>query len=97
MARAERNSVVAAFRDDAPPAQAKGAFLGSFAGIAGGAVLGVIVGFLWIALSHSTVPNATRLILAIVAFAIGGAVAGFVAGGALNPRVESHVSGPSEG
>jgi len=79
------------------PAQAEGAFIGTFAGIAGGAVLGAIVGLLWIALSHSAVPDATRLVIAIIAFAIGGAAAGFVAGGALKPRVEAeHVDPASQ-
>jgi hypothetical protein len=71
------------------PKQAKGAFLGTFAGIAAGAALGAAVGLLWIAVSHSAVPNVTRMVLAIIVFAIGGAAAGFVAGGALKPRIDA--------
>jgi hypothetical protein len=71
------------------PQQAKGAFIGTFAGIAAGAALGAAVGLLWVALTHSAVPSVTRVVLAIIIFAIGGAAAGFVAGGALKPRLNA--------
>ncbi len=78
----------------ATPAQAKGAFIGTFAGIAAGAILGAIVGLVWVALSHSAVPDVTRVAIAIIVFAIGGAAAGFVAGGAMKPRIDAERSDP---
>lgn len=68
------------------PDQAKGAFIGAFAGIAAGAALGASVGMLWVAFTHSVATDATRMVIAIVIFGIGGSAAGFIAGGALKPR-----------
>jgi hypothetical protein len=73
----------------ATKSQAKGAFVGTFAGIAAGAILGAAVGLLWVAFTHSAVGDVTRVAIAIIVFAIGGAAAGFIAGGAVKPRIEA--------
>lgn len=79
----------------ATPDQAKGAFIGTGAGIVAGAAIGAAVGLIWIAIAHSAVPSTTRMVIAVVVFAIGGSVAGFIAGGALKPRIEAERVDPA--
>jgi len=68
------------------PSQAKGAAFGTTAGMIAGLVIGAAVGAVWAFAMTSAVPPAGRLVIAAVAFALGGAIAGAVTGGSLKPR-----------
>jgi hypothetical protein len=79
----------------ATSSQAKGALVGTLAGIAAGAILGAAAGLSWVALTHSAVGDATRVTIAVIVFAFGGAAAGFIAGGAVKPRVDARRDDPT--
>lgn len=66
--------------------QAKGALIGLVPASLVGAMVGLVVGLVW-AMAGSAGSDAFRILLPTIAFAVGGATAGFVAGGALKPRL----------
>jgi hypothetical protein len=70
------------------PEQAKGATGGTMAGTVVGLVLGIAIGAFWAFGMESAISEMGRLLIAAICFGIGGAVVGFVAGGALKPRME---------
>lgn len=69
------------------PQQAKGAASGAMIGLIIGAALGALVGLAWAFGADAPLTTLGRFAIAIIPFAIGGSVAGAVAGGALKPRV----------
>lgn len=73
-------------------AQAQGAAVGVGTGAIAGIVFGAMVGLGWAFAADSSVSAFARFVIPVICFAIGGATAGVVAGGALKPRSEaSHV------
>lgn len=73
----------------ATPQQAKGALWGTVAGTLLGTVIGAAVGAIWAFGFESTWSPVMRLLLVLIPFAVGGATAGIIAGGALKPRFEA--------
>ena len=68
--------------------QAKGAFPGAIVGGFVGLVVGLIGGAMWGWLADSAISPMGRLAIVAVCFMIAGGTIGFIAGGALNPRME---------
>jgi hypothetical protein len=68
--------------------QAQGATGGAVAGTTVGLILGLLVGAFWAFALDSVISELGRIAISTVCFAIGGMIAGFVAGGALKPRLE---------
>jgi hypothetical protein len=71
------------------PEQSKGAFGGAIAFALFGAVIGFAVGALWAWGLESAISPIGRLAIAVATFTVGGATVGFVAGGALKPRLDA--------
>jgi hypothetical protein len=71
------------------PDQAKGAFPGAALGGVFGLAFGIVVGLVWATVVASALSGTGRVLIAASTFAVTGAVIGFVAGGAMNPRLEA--------
>jgi hypothetical protein len=71
------------------PRQAKGASRGLMLGGALGAIIGLAVGVAWAIGFDAAISPLARLFIAAIPFAVGGSIAGAVAGGALEPRSEA--------
>lgn len=69
--------------------QASGATGGALGGAIAGLVIGVAVGAVWAFAVDSAISELGRVLISALCFAIGGMFAGFVAGGALKPRLEA--------
>lgn len=69
--------------------QAKGAFPGAVFGGVLGLVLGLMAGVIWTAFDASPISELGRIAIAAVSFMVAGGTIGFIAGGALKPRMEA--------
>jgi hypothetical protein len=71
------------------PRQARGASRGLILGGVLGPIVGLAVGVGWAIGFDASLSPVARLLIAAVPFALGGSIAGAVAGGALQPRSEA--------
>jgi hypothetical protein len=71
------------------PAQKRGAERGTLAGAVIGVLIGLGIGAGWAFFVDSNLTEFARIAIATVAFGAGGATIGFVAGGAVEPRIEA--------
>ncbi len=69
--------------------QAKGAAIGTILGALVGLLIGLAVGAIWGWGIESAISPVGRLLITAACFGVGGAVAGAVAGGSMNPSAEA--------
>ena len=71
------------------PDQARGAFPGAVGGGLIGLFLGAIAGVLWANVVDSSISELGRIVIAAASLMVAGGTIGFIAGGAMKPRIES--------